>query len=301
MHIKARNIFKEFDDKVIVENISCDARSGHILGILGSEGAGKTTVMRMLMSIVEPTEGEISFDDLPPSKTIRNTIGYLPEDRGFRVDETLYRTLAFQARLKNLSRKRAHVETIRLIDRFKLIDLMDQPVRELTREVVEKLHLMCTVIHNPEILILDEPFRDVSEQNRTLISKMLLRFREEGKTIVIASEELNEAEKLCDEVVLLNDGRTVLQGAVATILERFQENLIVVEGHDNLQSLRNIQGIKKFSIQRQTAKMFVDKRIPPQKILEVITKLVNVRRIEVHQPNLNDIFLEIVRGKPQGE
>ncbi|MGH1364452.1 MAG: ABC transporter ATP-binding protein [Calditrichia bacterium] len=301
MHIKAKNIFKEFDDKVIIENISCDARSGHILGILGSDGSGKTTVLRMLMNIVQPTEGEITFDDLPITKAVRNTIGYMPEERGLRENESIYRILAFQARLKNLSRKRAHVETIRLIDRFKLIDQMDAPISTLPDDMREKLHIMSTIIHNPDILILDEPFKNVSESNCTLVSKMLMRFRDEGKTIVIASEDLNEAEKLCDEVVLLNDGQTVLQGAVVTILERFQENLVIVEGRDNLQSLRNIQGVKKFSLNRQTAKMFVDKRIPTQKILEVITKLVDVTRIEVNHPNLNDIFLEIVRGKPQGE
>ena len=301
MHIKAKNIFKEFDDKVVIENISCDARSGHVLGILGFDGAGKSTLLRMLVDIIRPTEGEITFDDLPVTRSIRNAIGYMPEARGLTPTDSIYQILAFQARMKSLSRKRAHVETIRLIDRFKMIDSMDMPVGELPAEMVEKVHIMSAIIHNPEILVFDEPFFNVSDGNRKLIAKMIQRFRDEGKTIVIASKELNEAEKLCNEILLLNDGQTVLQGSVNAIHERFQENLIIVEGFDNLQSLRNIQGVKKFMLQRQTARLFIDKRIPTQKILEVITKLVTVSRIEVKQPNLNDIFMEIVRGKPHGE
>lgn len=299
MHLKAEHISKRFDHTLAVEETSFEARAGYILGILGPQKSGKTTVLRMLINILQPDSGQVSFDDQPINQKTRDRIGYLTQDHGLYENYSLQEVLVYLARLKSLPRKKANVEAVRLIDRFNLIDNMESPVGRLDKEQKEKLSVMAAIIHNPDVIIFDEPLEGYHPQNIRLIRKLLQRFREEGKTIIIASENLNEAEALCDEVVLLNKGKVVLQDNLSRIYEKFQENLIVVEANDNLQSLKKLQGVKKVVIEKQVARLFVDNRIPPQKILEVIIKSMNISRMEVNRPRLNDIFLEIAHSVKQ--
>ncbi len=295
MHVKAEHISKSFDEKLAVANFSFEARAGFITGILGDHHAGKTTILRMLLGIVKPDEGYISFDDSVLNRKFLDTIGYLPEERGIYQQYTLNEILVYFARLKNLPRRKAQVEAVRLMDRFNLIEQMETPVQALPEAVQQKVELMITLIHNPDLIILDEPFVNMAEENQTLIRKMVQRLREEGKTIILATGQIEEAELLCDNVVLLYQGETLVQGRVDEILEKFKHNLIEVKGEDNLQPLKHINGVKKMIQKKQVAQLFVDKAVSPQKVLEEIIRLVNVSRIEVKRPGLPNIYQDAVQ------
>ena len=159
---------------------------------------------------------------------------------------------------------------------------------------------MIPIIHNPDLLILDEPFANLSPINLQLTRSLLQRLKDEGKTVIIASSQFDEAEMFCDEMLLLHNGRVVLQGKLDDIRKRYKETLIVVEANDNLESLQNIYGIKKFVLNRKKAHLYVDNKIPPQKILDVIVKSLHVSRVEVSRPGLSDIYLQTVYGKDKG-
>ncbi len=300
MEIKVENLCKDHGEKALVEDVSFEIRTGQFLGILGPTGSGKTTVMRMLMDIIKPDNGQISFDEQTMNLKIRDTIGYLPQDRGLYEGHTVNQVLVYFARLKNLSRKKAHVEAVRLMDRFNVIDQMDVPVSQLSAEVRHKVQVMIPIIHNPDLLILDEPFANLSPINLQLTRSLLQRLKDEGKTVIIASSQFDEAEMFCDEMLLLHNGRVVLQGKLDDIRKRYKETLIVVEANDNLESLQNIYGIKKFVLNRKKAHLYVDNKIPPQKILDVIVKSLHVSRVEVSRPGLSDIYLQTVYGKDKG-
>ncbi len=293
MHIKAVDLAKSFDGRQVLDKFSCNIEPGSALGILGPSGSGKTTAIRLLLGVYKADGGEALFDEKQLDRKTRNVIGYLPQERGLYPQYPLIKVLVHFARLKGLARKKAHVEAVRLLDRFGMIEEMEVPVRDLSRDHLEKVQIMATIIHNPEILILDEPFTGFTDMNRSLVHKMVNRFKEDGKVIIIASEEMALAEPLCDEVVLLEHGKTILKGPVHQLKQKFQDNIILVEGPDNLNLLKKIQGVKKFIKEKQLVRLYVDNQIPAQRVLDIIIKSVNISRIEVAPCSLNDIFLEL--------
>ncbi|MCK6622405.1 MAG: ATP-binding cassette domain-containing protein [Calditrichaceae bacterium] len=293
MHVKAENLYKEFDGKAAVVDLSFEARAGMVMGILGPPEAGKTTALRMILNVLDPDSGSVFYDDRPVSAAVRNAMGYLPELRGLYQKYSLNDVLVYFARLKNVSSKKARVEAVRLMDRFGLIENMESPLASLSQEMQEKVQILIAVIHNPDLLVLDEPFSGFEAKNYRLIRQVIDHFRSEGKTIILASRELSEAETICDEVILLDRGGTILQDNLKRIYKRFHENLIVVEAADNLQALRTIPGVKKLVQEKQVARLYVDEQVSTQKVLDAIIRAVNVSRIEVNRPNLNDIYLQI--------
>ncbi len=299
MHIKVENISKQISDRVIIEDLSFEARTGYILGILGAESSGKTPILRMVMDIIKPDKGKITFDDRPINMQIRNSIGYLPQERGIYIRYPLSRTLIYFARLKNLARKKAQVESVRLLDRFNLIEYMDTPVTHLPAEIQQKIELMITIIHNPDILILDEPFLGLDPVNQILVHKLIQRFRDEGKTIVLATADMQKAEDICDDIIFLKDGRVLLKGSHKKVHERFKENLILVEAKDNLQPLQKLPGVTRSVLEKQIARLFINNDVSQQQILDKIIRSVNITRVEVHRPTLEDIYLELTQGRGQ--
>lgn len=295
MHVKAENLYKGFDGKAAVEDLSFEARGGMVLGILGSPEAGKTTALRMILNVFNPDSGSIFYDDRPISSAVRNAMGYLPDPRGLYQKHSLNDVLVYFARLKNVSSKKARVEAVRLMDRFGLIENMESPLFYLSQEMRQKAQILIAIIHNPDLLVLDEPFRGFDPKNYRLIRQVIDLFRSEGKTVILASRELNEAETICDEIIFLDRGMTILQDNLKRIYKRFHENLVVVEAADNLQSLRNIPGVKKLVQEKQVARLYVDEQISIQKVLDAVIRSVNVSRIEVNRPNLNDIYLQIAQ------
>ncbi|MCB0262991.1 MAG: ATP-binding cassette domain-containing protein [Calditrichia bacterium] len=289
IHVKAENLCKEINERTAVENVSFEVQPGRVLGILGAENAGKTTILRMLMELVPPDSGSVSFDERMISPKVRDATGYLPQRRGLLKNHTVNELLIYFAQLKNLPRKKARVEAVRLMDRFQIIDQMDTKVHLLTEEMRQKVAVMLAIIHNPDLLILDEPFLEQHPGFIKLVRKLVQRFRDEGKTLILASRDFDEAEILCDDVLVLQDGQTLLQGNLAEIRNRSKENMIEVFAHENLESLQSIYGVKQYVLNHRSAQLFVDSKVPPQKILDVIVKTVNATRIEVCRPGLREI------------
>lgn len=294
MIVKAEKVSKSFGSRAVLQDVSLEARPGQILGILGPAGSGKSTLIRLLMGLYHADSGRITYDDGPLTSRVRNRVGYIAQHRGLYKAHPLNKLLIYYARLKGLSAKKARVEAVRLMDRFDLIEQMETPVALQSAETHELIHLMIAIIHNPDLLIFDEPLAGLSAENQVLRRKLIHKFREEEKTVVLALRNLQEGQNLCDDVVLLDRGKVAVQGSLSKIMQKYQENLIIVEAAENLKPLKDIYGVSKFVQQNQVARLFVDQEVPTRKVIDVINKSVNVTRIEVGRPTLEDVFLDNV-------
>ena len=297
MDVIIDNVSKASGEDIFLDGISLKATRGNVVGILGPVQAGKSLLIQSLVGIAKPDSGAITFDEKPLNGKIRNRIGYLPEKRGIYQKQRLIDVLIYFGRLKNLSLKKAKIEAIRLIDRHGIIDSMEKAVSQVSREVQEKLQIIISIIHDPDVLILDEPFRGLHPLNQDMLRKMIYRFREEEKTIIIATSQFNEAEKICDEILFLKEGKTILKGNLDKLRKKFQAHLISVESDDNLAPLKSIKGVKRIFIDKQSAKLFVDSHIPKNEVIQKIISSVNVSRIEINRPNLDDIFYVVIHSK----
>lgn len=297
MDIVIDNVTKTSREDILLDSVSFKACRGSVFGVLGPAQAGKSLLIQTLMGIAKPDSGAITFDEKPLNRKIRNRIGYLPEKRGIYQRQKLIDVLIYFGRLRNLSRKKAKIEAIRLLDRYGIIDSMEKAVAHVSMEVQEKLQILINIIHNPDVLILDEPFRGLHPLNQDMLRKMIYRLREEEKTIIISTGQFNEAEKLCDEVLFLDKGRMILKGNLDKLRQKFHAHMVSIESDDNLASLKSIKGVKRIFIDKQSAKLFVDSDLPRNEIIQKIISTINVSRIEINRPNLADIFYVVINGK----
>ncbi len=301
MDIVLKNVTKKFNDLPVVQNLSFKIQEGEVLGLLGPNGAGKTTTLRMLLDILRPDEGSITFGGEKINKHIRNRIGYLPEERGIYQKYKVLDVLIYFGRLKNLSKRKSHVEAVRLLDHFQMIDYLEEPVSHLSKGIQQKLQFLVSIIHNPQIIILDEPFWGLDPLNQEMLRNQIKSFKERGKVVLLSTHQLNEAETLCDYFVLIDHGKTVLQGTLDRIRKGFREQIIIIEAKNNLNKLRDIANIKKITIENSRATLHIDESAPVNKILQQIINTVKVTKISLNRPDLNDIFLQIIKKTSKAE
>ncbi|HFE64184.1 MAG TPA: ATP-binding cassette domain-containing protein [Caldithrix sp.] len=299
MNISVKNIYKTFNDVPVIQKLSFELKEGMVLGLLGPNGAGKTTTLRMILDILRPDEGEILFDQGRINKNLRRLIGYLPEERGLYQNYKVIDVLIYLGRLKNLSKRKSYVEAVRLLDRFQLIDSLESPVSHLSKGNQQLLQFLTTIIHRPQILIVDEPFVGLDPINQEMVRAEIRAMKANGKLILLSTHQLTEAEALCDYFVLIDHGQTVLKGTLKEIQKNFKQNMIFVESTDDLTHLREIQHIQKISVKNSRAILSINEKAPIREILQEIINSVNVTKIEINKPNLNDIFLQAVKGKHQ--
>lgn len=295
MEIQVKNLYKTFLDTPVVDDVSFTAKPGQIVGLLGPNGAGKTTTIRMILHLLKPDDGEILFDGKPFSASLKSRIGYLPEERGIYLKHTVGDVLMYFARLKQLNARKAQVEVVRHLDRFDMVDQLETPIYQLSKGQQQKVQILTAIVHDPDLLVLDEPFFGLDPLNQDLIRKLILRFRENGKTILLSTHQMPMAESLCDAFVFIHQGKVVLSGSLAQIRKQFQQNLIVVEADDNLRELEHLNGVQHFRLERNTAYLTIDHRVPAKKIVGEIMDRITFTRLEVNRPSLEDIFLQIVQ------
>ncbi len=296
MEIVVDSVTKRFQGIPVVQDLTFDLQDGEILGLLGSNGAGKTTTLRMLLDVLRPDSGSIKYDSKMINRSIRNVIGYLPEERGIYQKYKVVDVLMYFGRLKKMSKRKSHVEAVRLLDRYDMIEYMDEPVFHLSKGLQQKIQFLVTIIHDPEIVILDEPFWGLDPLNQELLRKQIISFRENGKLVLLSTHQLNEAERLCDKFIMMEGGKTVLKGTLSDIRSKFRESIITVEAEDNLGDLREIRGIQKLVLENKQARLYVSEGVSVTPIVKNIVDVVNVSKIEINKPSLNDIFLKTIQS-----
>ena len=297
MNIEVKQVSKNFRGKPVLQGISFHLKEGKVLAIGGSVGSGKTTLMRLIMHLLQPDEGEILYNEKPFHKAIRQKIGYLPQARGVYPNYTVIQILTYFAQLKNLTARQAQVEAVRVLDHYDMIDYLDTPFRALPLLEKEKLLLLTCIVHHPDLLVLDEPFKNFQPLTQDLIKKLILHYKQEKRTVILATEQLDTLEPVCDEIVFLHQGKSVLAGKLADIRKKHRAHIIEVEAEDNLTVLKDLPGVQKFQLSNQVARLFIDPGKSPQGVVGDIVKQVRVTRVEVNRMELSDIYQEVVQQR----
>jgi len=294
--ISVSNISKKFGEVKAVDDVSFDVYPGEIFGLLGPNGAGKTTSIRMVLDIFRPDSGTISLFNGKMDEKIKNRIGYLPEDRGLYKDEKLSKTLIFLARLKGMSEKDAKSELDEWLERFDLSDHSQKKIQDLSRGMQQKAQFISTLVHKPDLIIIDEPFTSLDPVNTRLVKKIILELSKAGKTIIMSTHQMHQVEAMCNRIVLINEGRTMLYGEIDKIKRNFSHNAVVVEGKGNFE---DIPGVLEIRSENGEFHLLLDKGSNPHNIFRELAKRddFQIDRFEISEPSVDDIFISVVQEK----
>lgn len=295
--VEVRNLAKRFGDLQAVADVSFGVEPGEVFGLLGPNGAGKTTTIRMMMDIFKPDSGEVTILGGKLDLARKRRIGYLPEERGLYKDQKLESTLVYLASLKGMDERTARTQLTPWLERFDLVEYRHKKVQELSKGMQQKAQIIVTLLHDPDLIIIDEPFSGLDPVNTRLVKQVLDEQREKGKAIIMSTHQMYQVEALCNRIVLINRGRTVLYGLVNEIKRNFAGNAIVVQGQGNFDQ---IPGVLETRRQNSTWHLALEIGADPQAILRTLANRdgVKIERFELAEPSLDDIFVNVVSEAP---
>ncbi len=287
--VEVSHISKSFDGQVVVSDLSFDIRAGEVFGLLGPNGAGKTTVIRMLLDIIRPDSGRIMVLNRS-SGEVKDLIGYLPEERGLYRKLTVMDTLMYLGSLKN---NQSEERTLALLEKMGLLSYRDKKISELSKGMQQKIQIIAAIIHDPDLIILDEPFTGLDPVNMKLVQDLILELKSEGKTILISTHMMDKVERMCDRIFMIHRGNGVLYGSIGEIKSRYGKNTIFLEFDGEL---KRMPGVKKVNNAGNYAELILESGVDAQAVLKSIVDEVRVNKFEISAPSLNEIFIEVVEG-----
>jgi ABC-2 type transport system ATP-binding protein len=293
--LELRNVQKRYGDFVAVADLSLAVPAGLIFGLLGPNGAGKTTTLRMIMDILAPDSGEILLFGRRrrPEDLLR--LGYLPEERGLYRKMTVVDQLLFLAEIHGLERRRALPAIQDWLARVELADWGRKKVEELSKGMQQKVQLIGTVLHQPDVLVLDEPFSGLDPINQGLFKELLLDYRRQGKTIVLSTHGMEQADKLCDHIGLISHGRLVLSGELKEIKRRASGNSYRLVAAGDLERVKTLAAVELAIPQDGGARLLLRPDASGPEVLRQLVQFLEVREFRSEEPDLEDIFIKAVR------
>jgi len=299
MHaLEFEGVSKSFAEKNVIRDVSFSVEPGEIFGLLGPNGAGKTTLIRLLLDIIKPDSGEIRIFGGSLNAAAKDRIGYLPEERGLYRKTKLLDMLVYLAQLKNVPRKKAHANAEALLESLDLYEHRGKKVEELSKGMQQKIQFLSAVIHEPELIILDEPFSGLDPVSTKAVKDKILEYRNEGKTVILSTHMMEQAQKLCDRILMLNKGERVLYGTVSGIRKEHGKNSLLVEFAEkrNLSILHEIPGIRKITWREEAVEILPEEGTNAQAVLQELVRRAEILRFEQALPSLNDVFIETVES-----
>nr|AAU83387.1 ABC-type uncharacterized transport system ATPase component [uncultured archaeon GZfos27G5] len=288
--LDVKNLTKSFDAKIVLNDLSFDLEKGEIFGLLGPNGAGKTTIIRIILDIIRADHGEIKIFGEEFDESLKERIGYLPEERGLYQKITVLECLRYFAELKNVKKSEDKIDF--WLDKVGLHDYKKKKIEGLSKGMQQKIQLVAAFIHNPELSILDEPFSGLDPINTKLAKDILLDLKREGKTIILSTHQMDQVERTCDRILMVNRGKRVLYGSLDEIKSHYKESLVVEYEGD----LRRVEGVKKIDDYGKYAELSLEEDTNQQEVLKRLIEIVGVRRFEMKAPSLNEIFIEVVEN-----
>lgn len=286
------NVTKSYDSLTAVSGVNLQVRQGAILGLLGPNGAGKTTTIRMVMNILVPDEGSIRVLGQPVTDKTRESIGYLPEERGLYQRMRVRDLIVFLGALRGLSQAEAKRRAGEWLERFGLRDWSEKKVADLSKGMQQKVQFITAIIHEPPLIILDEPFTGLDPVNAAAVKDIMLEMRDRGSTIVLSTHRMEQVEQLCDSICLIDHGHNVLDGELRTIKQSYGKNTVHFEfsGSDSFLGHPSIATINRFA---SGVEAKLHPGADPQQILKsAVDSGAQITRFELLEPSLNDIFIE---------
>lgn len=295
--LKVENVTKRFGDFTAVEDLSFDVKAGRVFGFLGPNGAGKTTTIRMIVGITIPDEGKVELFGERVSSELQNRIGYLPEERGLYKKMKIADQLHYFAALKNVSYKDAEERIDFWLERMKLSEWKKKKTTDLSKGMSQKIQFITAVLHDPDLLILDEPFSGLDPVNVEFLIEVVAELKAKRKTIIFSTHLMETAERLCDDIILINKSRKVVGGSLREVKSSFRKNLLSlrVQGGENV--LRDTNLVAKMNENADSVEIQLTEMIDSQAFLKrLLAEGAIVSKFEEIEPSLNDIFIEKVKG-----
>jgi ABC-2 type transport system ATP-binding protein len=289
--VEVNHIVKSFADRVAVDDLSFSVSPGEIFGLIGPNGAGKTTTIRMIMDIIKPDSGAITIFGEKPGEATKNRLGYLPEERGLYKKQRVIDSIVYLASLKGMERKAVTERARRLLGQTGMLPHQGKKIEELSKGMGQIIQFILTIIHDPQLVILDEPFAGLDPVNTELLKGMVIELKEQGKAVILSTHQMNQVEELCDRILMVNRGRSVLYGNLLEIKSRYKNNSVFVDFQGEP---GEVEGVTSRREHRGHVEMFLDDNTTPQQLLErLIRRGIIVNRFEIASPPLNEIFLKV--------
>lgn len=298
MYLRLENIQKKFDEKIAVDKLSLDIPEGQIFGIIGPNGAGKTTTIRMIMNITVPDEGMITFKGAPVGNGFKDIVGYLPEERGLYKKLTCREVVKYMAALKGFNPSDMDNRISEWLKKVDLSDYADKKVEELSKGMQQKLQFVTTIIHEPEIIILDEIFSGLDPLNIELIKNILLDLKREGKTILFSTHVMEQAEKLCDYICMFNRGKKVLDGRLSDIKAKHGQNRVQLDIDGDGKFISSLPGVHEMREFNNYIEIELEDGTDTNNLLKAIVDRVQVHKFDKVEASLYDIFIQTANIDP---
>ncbi|MBI4879614.1 MAG: ATP-binding cassette domain-containing protein [Planctomycetes bacterium] len=289
-------VTKRFGAMVAVDHISMAIPRGTIYGFLGPNGAGKTTTIRMVMSIIYPDEGQIRILGEENAEAVKDQLGYLPEEKGLYKKMKAGEILAYFGRLKGMHGPAARTKAAELLERYGLGEWQDKRCEALSKGMGQKVQILATLIHDPELVILDEPFSGLDPVNVELMRDVILQMKRDGRTVIFSTHVMEQAEQICDAILLVNKGKKIIDGPLATV-KAAGGRAVMLDYDGDGSVLRGLPGIARVNDSGKQAEISLLEGADPQEILGRLVGHLTIRRFDVREASLHEIFVKAVGGK----
>jgi len=288
------NVVKIYADKTAVNRISLQVEEGEIYGLLGANGAGKTTTMRMVLGLIYPDDGTILYNGKPYSKELRHIMGYLPEERGLYPKVKVSEQITYLGQLRGMSAKDADKSLKYWLERFEVPEYYDKKIEELSKGNQQKMGFIAAVIHNPQILILDEAFSGLDPVNVELLKSTVKELRDQGTSILFSTHRMEHVEELCKNITILHRSNTVVKGNLKEIKAKYPREEVVLGTSGEVQGLESVPGVTAVNRTEDGYSIRISDVSAAQQILNKAISQSVVHRFEVKEPTLNQIFIKAV-------
>ncbi len=296
--LRLRGVSKSYDGRQAVEPLDLDLAEGRVCGLLGPNGAGKTSTIRMITGVMLPDSGEVRILGEPYRPELRRRIGYLPEEHGLYPKMLVREHLVFLASLQGVPSPRRRKVATEWLERLGLADRAERKVEELSKGMQQKLQFIATVLHDPELLVLDEPFSGLDPVNARLLKDIVLEFVARGRAVILSTHRMEEVERMCDDICLIDKGRKVVDGPLAEVKRRYGHNTVELEFDGDGAFLDRLPGVVRVDRYARYAEVRLKDGADPQTLFDALAGRVRVRRFSVGEPSVNDIFIELTGGAP---
>jgi ABC-2 type transport system ATP-binding protein len=294
--VELAGVTKAYENKLAVSNLSLSIDAGQMFGLLGPNGAGKTSSIRMMMGITIPDSGRVILFDKPFERKSLEHVGYLPEERGLYKKMKVLEQLVFFGQLHGLTATESRKRATAWAERMEIADTLQKKTEELSKGMQQKIQFIASLLHDPGLIVMDEPFSGLDPVNAVLVERTLLELKDQGKAILFSTHRMDQVEKLCDSICLIDKGQAVLAGKVRDIKSTYERNRVVVEfeGSSTFLNSEEIADAKNYS---GHAEITLKPHGDAQKLLHEAAAVATIYRFELVEPSLEEIFIQTVGGK----
>lgn len=292
--LKVEHVTKYYDDFRAVNDLSFEVKDGEIFGLLGVNGAGKTTTFRMIMGLLDKTEGNITLNDKKIDYSVSDEIGFLTEERSLLPSKTVLEQAVFYGVLKGLTEKEVEKRLEKYLEEFGITDYKNKKIKELSKGNQQKIQFIISIIHEPKLLILDEPFSGLDPINVEMFKKEILRLKKKGTIIIFSSHMMEHIEYFCDSLIILVKGNTVLKGKLTKIKEDFRKKNVKVKADLNEEEIKKVNGVESIEKNKDEYTIKIEDSSYINTLFKAVSKYDNVTKFVVEEPALNEIFVSKV-------